>query len=57
MKAFGLEDQEQDRFARASERLFGREVRLQLFGGLFGLSVNMIVTVLAGHRARVSARG
>ena len=46
VKAFGLEGQERDRFARASERLFGKEVKLQLFGGLFGLSVNMIVTVL-----------
>src|SRR6185312_14039500 len=36
----------QERFSRASTRLFGREVNLQLFGGLFGLSVNMIVTVL-----------
>ena len=46
VKAFGLEEKERDRFARGSERLFGREVKLQLFGGLFGLSVNMIVAVL-----------
>jgi len=46
VKAFGLEQAERERFSRASERLFGREVKLQLFGGLFGLSVNMIVTVL-----------
>jgi ABC-type multidrug transport system fused ATPase/permease subunit len=46
VKAFGLEEREGERFARASDRLFGREVRLQLFGGVFGLSVNMIVTVL-----------
>jgi ABC-type multidrug transport system fused ATPase/permease subunit len=46
VKAFGLEGKERDRFARGSERLFGREVKLQLFGGLFGLSVNVIVAVL-----------
>ena len=46
VKAFGLEGSERDRFGQASERLFAKEVKLQLFGGLFGLSVNMIVTVL-----------
>ncbi len=46
VKAFGLERREQDRFGRASERLFGREIKLQLFGAMFSLSVNMIVTVL-----------
>src|SRR5262249_28684372 len=46
VKAFALEDQERDRFSNAAQRLFGREVRLQLFGGVFGLSVNVIVTVL-----------
>ena len=34
------------RFGRSSNRLFDSEVRLQLFGGLFSLSVNMIVTFL-----------
>ena len=46
VRAFGLERREIGRFARASDRLFRSEVRLQLFGGLFSLSVNMIVTLL-----------
>src|SRR5438105_859764 len=46
VKAFALEALERVRFGRASDRLFKSEVRLQLFGGLFGLSVNMIVTAL-----------
>ncbi len=46
VKAFGLQLREMTRFRQASDRLFDREVRLQLFGGLFGLSINMVVTVL-----------
>ena len=46
VRAFGLERREIGRFGRASDRLFRSEVRLQLFGGLFSLSVNMIVTLL-----------
>ncbi|HYF45661.1 MAG TPA: ABC transporter transmembrane domain-containing protein, partial [Acidimicrobiales bacterium] len=46
VKAFGLERRESDRFDEASGRLLKAEVRLELFGGMFGLSVNMIVTVL-----------
>jgi ABC-type multidrug transport system fused ATPase/permease subunit len=46
VKAFALEAKERSRFGRGSERLFKAEVRMQLFGGLFGLSVNMIVTAL-----------
>ncbi|HXW32653.1 MAG TPA: ABC transporter ATP-binding protein, partial [Acidimicrobiales bacterium] len=46
VKAFGLQALELARFRRASDRLFNRQVKLQLFGGLFGLSVNMIVTGL-----------
>jgi ABC-type multidrug transport system fused ATPase/permease subunit len=46
VKAFGLEDKEGDRFTRGSQRLFGREIKLQLFAGLFGLSINAIVAVL-----------
>ncbi|MEX1008147.1 MAG: ABC transporter transmembrane domain-containing protein [Acidimicrobiia bacterium] len=46
VKAFGLQAREMLRFGRASDRLFRNQVRLQLFGGLFGLSVNMIVTFL-----------
>jgi ABC-type multidrug transport system fused ATPase/permease subunit/CRP-like cAMP-binding protein len=46
VKALGLEAQERARFGRVSDRLFDRQVKLQLFGGLFGLSVNMILTAL-----------
>src|SRR5581483_6382336 len=41
-----LEAREKLRFGRASDRLFAAQRRLTLFGGLFGLSVNMIVTGL-----------
>ena len=44
VKAFGLQLREVGRFRQSSDRLFDRQVKLQLFGGLFGLSVNMIVT-------------
>ena len=46
VKAFALEGRERGRFGRGADRLFKAQVRLQLFGGLFGLSVNMIVTML-----------
>ena len=46
VKAFGLQNREAGRFTQASDRLFDRQVKLQLFGGIFGLSVNMIVTLL-----------
>ncbi|HUO49029.1 MAG TPA: ABC transporter transmembrane domain-containing protein, partial [Acidimicrobiales bacterium] len=46
VKAFGLQSREASRFSQSSDRLFDRQVKLQLFGGLFGLSVNMIVTLL-----------
>ena len=46
VKAFGLEDRERGRFGQASDRLFRKQLSLQLFGGLFGVSVNMVVTVL-----------
>ncbi len=46
VKAFGLESREQGRFGRAADRLFSSQVRLQLFGGLFGLSVSSVVTAL-----------
>lgn len=46
VKAFGLEARERARFGRACDRLFDSQLRLQLFGGLFGLSVNGIVTFL-----------
>jgi ABC-type multidrug transport system fused ATPase/permease subunit len=46
VRAFGLEGREDTRFGRASERLFKSELRLNLFGGIFSLSVELIVTVL-----------
>ncbi len=46
VRAFALEARESARFGRAAKRLFEAEVRMQLFGGLFGLSVNTIVTLL-----------
>ena len=46
VKAFGLQAREVVRFRQSSDRLFDREVKLQLFGGLFGVSVNMVVTAL-----------
>jgi ATP-binding cassette subfamily B protein len=46
VKAFALESRENARMRQASDRLFIRQLRLQLFGGLFGLAVNGIVTVL-----------
>ncbi len=46
VKMFGLGSREGGRFAQQGERLFRSERRLQLWGGLFGLSVNLIVTVL-----------
>jgi ABC-type multidrug transport system fused ATPase/permease subunit/pSer/pThr/pTyr-binding forkhead associated (FHA) protein len=46
VKAFGLKARETGRFRQAADRLFDRQLKLQLFGGLFGLSVNMIVTLL-----------
>ncbi|HLN17479.1 MAG TPA: ABC transporter transmembrane domain-containing protein [Acidimicrobiales bacterium] len=46
VKAFNLKLRETGRFRQSSDRLFDRQVRLQLFGGLFGLSINMIVTLL-----------
>ena len=46
VKMFGLGGREGLRFRRASDRLFRAQRRLSLFGGLFGLSVNSIVTLL-----------
>ncbi|MCA1692486.1 MAG: ATP-binding cassette domain-containing protein, partial [Actinobacteria bacterium] len=46
VKAFALEARERARFGRACDRLFDAQLRLQLFGGLFGLSVNTVVTFL-----------
>lgn len=46
VKLFSLQGKEIGRFGQLSERLFRSERRLNLFGGLFGLSVNTIVTIL-----------
>jgi ABC-type multidrug transport system fused ATPase/permease subunit len=46
VKLFGLRGRERDRFERVSGRLYRAERRMSLFGGLFGLSVNTIVTIL-----------
>ncbi len=46
VKAFALEAREIARFGRSSTRLFDSNLRLALFGGLFGLSVNGVVAVL-----------
>ena len=46
VKMFGLGRREVARFDRASDRTFSAQRRMTLFGGFFGLSVNMIVTLL-----------
>jgi ABC-type multidrug transport system fused ATPase/permease subunit len=46
VKMFGLADRERRRFAQQSDRLFRSTRRLTMWGGLFGLSVNLIVTLL-----------
>jgi ABC-type multidrug transport system fused ATPase/permease subunit/CRP-like cAMP-binding protein len=46
VKLFRLAGHEQGRFARTGDRLFKSQMRLSLFGGLFGVAVNGIVTIL-----------
>ncbi len=46
VKAFALEARERSRFGRAADRLFLTQRRLALFGGVFNLSVSMVVTLL-----------
>ncbi|GAA3397255.1 ABC transporter transmembrane domain-containing protein [Cryptosporangium minutisporangium] len=46
VQAFGLENEERRRFKRQSDRLFTRQLSLQLFSGLFDLSVDAVVTTL-----------
>ena len=46
VRAFGLESRERSRFRQASDRLFARELKLQLFGGLFSLSINAVATAV-----------
>ena len=46
VRAFGLESRERSRFRQASDRLFTRQLKLQLFGGLFSLSINAVATAV-----------
>jgi ABC-type multidrug transport system fused ATPase/permease subunit/CRP-like cAMP-binding protein len=46
VKVFGLAGREERRFSQQSDRLFRATRRLQLWGGFFGLSVNLIMTLL-----------
>ncbi len=46
VKAFGLAEREEARFARASERLVRSQLRMALFGGLFGVAVNGVTTAV-----------
>lgn len=46
VKAFGLERHELGRLEDSSHRLFRSEIRLHLFSGLFGVSVEMVTTLL-----------
>jgi len=46
VKAFALEARERSRFGRAADRLFLTQRRLAVFGGVFNLSVSMVVTLL-----------
>ncbi len=46
VKLFGLQAHEGRRFGRQAARLFRSQRRLNLFSGMFGLSVNTIVTLL-----------
>ncbi len=46
VKLFRLAGHEESRFARAADRLFRSQMRMQLFGGIFGVAVNGIVTTL-----------
>ncbi len=46
VKVFGLAGREERRFEQQGNRVFRSMRRLQLWGGLFGLSVNLIVTLL-----------
>jgi len=46
VKGFGLEDRERMRFGGALNRLFTAERKLSVFGGMFGLTVNLVVTGL-----------
>gem|GEM_PF-16947 len=46
VRMFRLADHEERRFDRTSERLYRAQQRLTLFGGLFGITVETIVTIL-----------
>jgi ABC-type multidrug transport system fused ATPase/permease subunit len=46
VKTFGLEQHESERFLDAANRVFRAQRRLNIYSGLFGLSVNLVVTAL-----------
>lgn len=46
VRLFQLEGHEESRFGSAADRLLGSTRRMALFSGIFGLSVNMIVTIM-----------
>ncbi len=46
VKLFRLAGREERRFERASDRLFASQLRLSLFGGLFGVAVEGTMTLL-----------
>jgi len=46
VKLFRLEGRESSRFSAASEKLVASSQRMSLFNGMFGLSVNFIMTIL-----------
>ncbi|MEZ5250909.1 MAG: ABC transporter transmembrane domain-containing protein [Ilumatobacteraceae bacterium] len=46
VKLFGLAERERRRFGQQSERLFRSTRRMSMWSGMFGLSVNLIVTLL-----------
>ncbi len=46
VKVFGLKSYEQARFRRTSDRLVRAQMRMSLFGGLFGIAVESIMTLL-----------
>jgi ABC-type multidrug transport system fused ATPase/permease subunit len=54
VKAFGLAGRERSKFTRTQDRLFTKSVRLSLFGGLFKVSVSLI---MAGLQIGVLALG
>lgn len=46
VKSFGLERREQGRFGAALDHLFVSELRVNFFGGLFSVSMNLVISLL-----------